>query len=197
MIAKEFIDQTRIELDEKGSKKHWNDNELFIKLQRAYVSLQFDLPYFMCSEELQIQEGKDSYDLKFVALKNIEFSIDKTPIEYSDIENIYLYKDVSRYSFDEDRLLLNFIPQKNGVGTIRYRYEKTLETMNCVIDIPQNYRRALRLLFMSEIHEKPILNTKERNLSSHYLGLYEKEIFKLGKLKKIRSKNLVSQYQII
>jgi hypothetical protein len=69
--------------------------------------------------------------------------------------------------------------------------------MNCVVDVPQTYRRALRLLFMSEIHEKPILNTKERNLSSHYLSLYDKEIYKLSKFQKKRSKNIVSQYQIV
>lgn len=197
MLVKDFLLQIRTELDEKSNVKFWKDEELFFKLQRCYITLQFDLPYFINREKLFIQEGKSECYLTFTALKNISLVIDGDTYSYSDIENIFNFNEKKLYTFDDNLVLLNQTMKKDTVGLIRYRYEKELKNINCRIELPRNYFKALRFLLMSEIHEKPKLNTKERNLSEYYVKKYDKEIVKLTKFKKARVKNIRSNYQII
>lgn len=196
MLAKDFITQTRIELDEKASE-HWSNEELFIKLQRSYVSLQYDIPFFLSTETVDIKKGITEYYLTYTALKNVGMSIDGTPYTYSDIENFYLSDTPRRYTFDENRMLLYPAPLEDASAVVVYRHEKRLENENCHIELPAYQHKALRLLFMSEIHEKPTRNTKERNLSLHYLKLYEAEKVKLKVEKKMRPRNITTNYQRI
>jgi hypothetical protein len=195
MKAIDFILQTRIELNEKT--EFWSDEEMLIKLQRSYVSLQYDLPFFIAKESLAIQSGISEYYLKYTPLKNINCTIDGMVIEYRDTESFYSGDKSDCYTFNGDQLLLGFIPLKEQMVEIVYRYEKHLENGNCEIETPSIYNKALRLLFMSEIHEKPTRNTKERNLNIHYLKLYDAELRKLRVDNKMRSRNIKSNYQRI
>jgi hypothetical protein len=195
MKASDFILQTRADLQEKS--EHWKDEELLMKLQRSYVSLQFDLPYFITSETIAITEGKSEYYLLNEPLKNVSFSIDSTAFNFSTIDNFYISLKDKQYTFNTNRVIINHIPIKNSIGIIVYKFNKKLVTTNCEVELPAIYLKALRLLFMSDIHEKPTRNTKERNLSVHYIKLYEQEIRKLKIDQKLRPTNLTSNYQRI
>ena len=195
MKASDFILQTRADLQEKS--EHWKDEELLLKLQRAYISLQFDLPFFIAKENIDIQEGTQEYYLKHTPISNISLKIDSFNIEYSLNENFYSQQKENSYTFEENILVIGFIPNFTAIGLIVYKYAKELANANCEIEIPLIYYKALRLLFMSEIHEKPTRNTKERVLSVHYINLYEKEIANLKVKQKKRAKNITSNYQRI
>lgn len=195
MKATDFILQTRIDLQEKS--EHWRDEELLLKLQRAYVSLQFDLPYFIARESVAITEGVQSYYLGFTPLKNVTLSVDEQVLEFTTLENFYVRTSEKSYTFDNNMLLLGFVPTKAMDGVVVYRYAKELANINCEIEIPITHHKALRLLFLSEIHEKPTRNSKERVLSLHYLKLYEQEMLRLKVLQPMRAKNITSNYQRI
>lgn len=195
MKAADFITQTRVELNEKT--EFWSDEEMLIKLQRSYVSLQYDLPFFIAKESLVIEKDKDEYYLIYAPIKNVSLKIDDDRYEYSDAEFFYITDNKKRYTFDAEKLMLGFTPDKTMNAVIIYRYDKHLSNANCEIETPAIYNKALRLLFMSEIHEKPTRNTKERNLNIHYLKLYEAELKKLRIEKKMRPKNIQSKYQRI
>lgn len=194
MIAADFITQVRPDLQEKS--EHWSNEELLIKLQRSYTGIQSDLPFFIVKEPLTIEKGKKEYYLQYVPLKNVSLKMGGTQkFDYVDPENFYISDKQNIYTFDNDRVLLGFTPTGDVLGDIVYKYAKSLVNMNCHIEIPIAHYEALRLLFMSKIHEKPTRNTKERNLSTHYLKLYEVELQKIKVLQKMRPKNNQTTYQ--
>ncbi|MBE0498571.1 MAG: hypothetical protein IBX43_04940 [Campylobacterales bacterium] len=197
MKAVDFILQTRADLQEKS--EHWRDEELLIKLQRCYVSLQFDLPFFITSKLLEIEKGITEYYLDMLPLKNISFKMknDASPFTFASIENFYAMPKDRTYTFSGEKIIINTTLPVEGFATLVCRYQKEISTTNCEIELPANYHKALRLLFLSEIHEKPTRNTKERVLSTHYIKLYDKEIYKLKTEQKTRPKNVTSNYQRI
>ena len=195
MKARDFILQTRTDLQEKS--EHWRDEELLLKLQRAYISLQFDLPCFVARETLAITKGITSYYLNFVPLKNISMVVDGVSLAFTTIENFYAQPCEKCYTFENQSLLLGFVPLVNIEGVVVYKHAKELANENCEVEIPVTHHKALRLLFLSEIHEKPTRNSKERVLSSHYLKLYEQEMMRLKVLQPMRAKNITSNYQRI
>ncbi|MCX6075998.1 MAG: hypothetical protein NTW78_03835 [Campylobacterales bacterium] len=195
MKTSDFILQTRSDLQEKS--EHWKDEELLIKLQRAYIALQFDLPYFITSRVIAIKEGIDAYYLDLTPLKNMALRVENIHYNFVDIENFYSNVKNKTYTFSEDKLLIHPLPTKDCSATLVLKYQKELANSNCDIEIPTVYFKALRLLFLSEIHEKPTRNTKERVLSVHYIKLYDAEKNKLKTEQKMRAKNITSNYQRI
>ena len=195
MRANDFIIQTRVELQEKS--QHWSDEELFVKLQRSYIALQFALPFFIKKETFVIPKGTSEYYLWVRPAQNIGLSIDGIAYSYTDIGHFYIDEKHFTYTFDNDRLLFYPPSSKDVNSVIVYRYQEQIKTVNDEVAIPQSWYKALRLLFMSEIHEKPTLNTKVRNLSTHYLKLYELELKNLKQNQQIRPLNITSNYQRI
>lgn len=195
MYARDFIIQVRSDLQEKS--QHWKDEELFVKLQRAYVELQYKLPFFIVNETLSIEEGKTAYRLSSRPIKNVSLKIDNTKVDYSDNDYFYAHTPLAGYTFDNRDLLLGFEPTKACDGVIYYKTTKTLDTMNCVLEIPSEQHVALEKLFKSKIYEKPVLNSKERNLSAYYLGLYNKAVDDLKKDRPTRPKNVGTRYKIV
>jgi len=193
MRASDFILQARDDLQEKS--EHWSEEGMLIKLQRAYIALQFDLPYFIVNQTLDIKEGKSEYYLTSTPLKNVMLKIAGEKFNYLDIENFYITSKKNQYTFNEDMLIINSIPVKDSAEKIVYKYQKVIETLNCEVELPVLYHKALRLLLMSEIHEKPLGNTKLRNLNTHYLKLYALEIKKLKTEQNTRPRNITSNYQ--
>lgn len=194
MIAADFITQVRPDLQEKS--EHWSNEELLIKLQRSYIGIQSDLPFFITKETLAIESGKSEYYLEYVPLKNVSFKMGESrKLDYVDSENFYISDKQNIYTFDHDKVLLKSTTMDSISGDIVYKYAKELTNMNCHIEIPIAHYEALRLLFMSKIHEKPTRNTKERNLSTHYLNLYSAEIQKIKIGQRMRPKNNQTTYQ--
>ena len=195
MRAQDFIIQTRVELQEKS--QFWSDEELFVKLQRSYTTLQFALPFFIKKENFIITKGESEFYLQQIPTQNIGFSIDGVSYRYKDIGHFYVDEQQFSYTFDRDRLLFYPAAAKDVNGVIVYRYQEEIKTLNCEVSIPQSWYKALRLLFMSEIHEKPTRNSKERNLSTHYLKLYEYELQNIKQNQHVRVLNVTSNYQRI
>lgn len=196
MTANDLLIQIRADLQEKS--EFWKPEELFVKLQRSYTSLQWEMPSFIHKEILSIKEGIEVYQLRYSPLKSVSFKIDGTSCLYSELECFYTNRDNKRYSFDGKRLLLSEdLVLKESAATLVYKYARELQTMNCEIEIPEIYMNALRLIFLSNIHEKPTGSTKVRNLSTHYLNLYNREIRNLKINKKLRAKNVTSKYQVV
>jgi hypothetical protein len=151
----------------------------------------------MHREELNIKKGIDSYHLLYEPVKNIKLTIDTLEVPYKELDNLYVKDNTKAYSLQHQELLLGFAPEVDAKAQIIYKHFKVLRDEKCFIELPQKHLEALRLLFMSKIHEKPTRNTKERNLSVHYLNLYERELKSLRIDKKTRAKNIRTKYQII
>jgi len=192
MKAIDFINQARADLQEKSEQ--WNDLEMLVKLQRSYVSLQVDLPCFITKQTLEITEGKDEYYLDFIAVKNVSLFVENAKFKYVGEEYFYSNRLTNSYMFTQDIVKLS-MPKKSASAEIVYKYQKELHTLNCEIELPVEYHKALRYLLMSEVHEKPTRNTKDRNLNTHYLKLYDKELFKIKSKNSLRVTSTTSKYQ--
>lgn len=162
MIVKEFLKITRSDLDEKGNKKFWNDSELFNKLKSAYNTLQGDLPFFVYSQTLQTQEGITEYRLKHEPIKEVICRYGGKEIAYDIYDAIHSDTDEKLYTFYGEFLVLNFIPENEIDIEITYKYAKDITSLNCSIEVPMKYHKALKYLLKSEIYEKPKLNSKDR-----------------------------------
>lgn len=193
MKANDFIAEIKADLQDKSSQ--WSNELLFVKLQRAYVSLQFDLPYFMAREEIAIVEGISEYDLKYAMIKNMTFFINDVAQTFVGLDEFYKARRVNVYTMHNKEVYLRETPLRDASGYITYKYEKELKTMNCDIELPSIYYEALRLKLLSLIHEKPTRNSKERNLSLHYIKLYGMEVDSIQKSSSVRAKNITSNYQ--
>ena len=187
--------QVKDDLQDKSSQ--WNNESLLVKLQRSYVLLQFDLPYFIARQEIAIQEGTREYKINFTVIKNMTFRIDGREQEFVGLEKFYEENKKNTYTIYERSLILSEHPKKECLGEFVYKYEKTLANENCEIEIHTKYYEALRLLFLSQIHEKPTLNSKQRNLSTHYLNLYAIEVQKQKSDNRVKAKNITSNYQVV
>jgi len=195
MIAKDFILQTRSDLQEKS--EHWSDEELLIKLKRAYIALQKDLPYFMDDISLNIEKGKKQYYLTFTPLSAVRLLIENINYKFTEHERLYLGSQNNYYTFYAKKLLLQKEPTHDSIANITYKYLRELETGMCHLEIPVEWEKALRFGLLREVHEKPTLNAKVRSLSNHYEKEYLKELYKLKVENKIRPKNITSKYQRI
>jgi len=192
MKAIDFITQARADLQEKTEQ--WKDLELFVKLQRSYISLQVDLPFFITKQTLAITEGKDEYYFDFRPVKPISLFVDKKKFKYVGYEQFYTTEPLNSYVFNEDVMHMS-MPTKSASAILVYKYQKELKTLNCEIELPVEYYKALRYLLMSEIHEKPTRNTKDRNLNTHYSKLYDKELFKIDSKNSLKVRSVKSKYQ--
>jgi hypothetical protein len=195
MKAADFILQIRSDLQEK-SEFH-KDKELFLKLQRCYSSLQFDLPSFIHRETLDITEGKKEYYLEYEPIKDISLVADDCKWAYTKLDTFLNRSVSSTYTFERDILLISTLAINTSEMKISYYYDRAIETEQCDIELPSSLHKALRLLVLSEIHEKPTLNSKQRDLSMHYMSLYEREIAKQKREQKTRAKNITSKFQRI
>lgn len=195
MTAQDFISILSLDLQETNAKeKFWDNPQLFVKLQRAYKKVQDDLPYFVSKEKLLIEEGNTKAYLKHEAIEDVSFKIDSMPYKYCENDNLYSYEDSYYYTMDRKELTLARVPEKEMQGVIAYKYAKQLETLTDEIALPSKYEEALRLLTLSYVFEKSKGNSKERDLSVHYLKRYDRETMIIRRKRK-RAKNVRSIYQ--
>lgn len=175
MIAKDFILEASYELQEKSkAKKFWEDPELFIKLQRAYRTIQTDLPCFIANEDIAIKEGIAIYNLKFTAIKGISFFINSKKYLEQEKENIFKkLSDEKLYNLEHKELIIYPTPKCDNDSTIAYFYQKELENENDYITTPIEFEEALRLLFLAYVFEKAPKDMTQRDLSIHYLKRYQ------------------------
>jgi len=199
MIVSDFLNQLENDIQDKSTNnnKHWSIESLLLKLQDAYIDMQFDLPFFIAIKDIEIKKGQNEYYIDNVFLKDIFLLIDNRKWRYTDIDNLYLDTNSYLYSYYDKKIMLNRVPQKDNFGKLSYKYEKKLSNINCHIELPNNFKKGLEYLTKAYVYEKPIRNTKERDLNKHYLNLYKAEVYKLQNQKKIIAKNLTSKYQII
>lgn len=195
MIASDFLLQVRDDLQEKS--RFWSDENLLAKLQRSYLAIQHELPFFIRSRELTIQKGVREYYLDNVAIKNVKLSVVDEHIDFNYVSPVYFYtaEKPNSYTFEQNKIIVSDIDKESITASLVYYYEKELENANCVIELPNTYMKALRYLLMSEIYEKPTGNSKSRDLNSYYLNLYMSEIEKLKHQTRMRPKNITSKYQ--
>lgn len=197
MIAKDFILEGSLELQEKSpDNKFWKDEELFLKLARAYRTIQSDIPCFTSNEKFEVKEGIELYYTKHKAIKGISLFINN--YKYANQEKRYLFTNEINekiFSIENREILINPIPKDDDTGQVVYYYLKELENENDYITTPIEYEEALRLLYLSYIFEKPPRDFKDRDLSIHYLKRYE---IKRDEIKKRRNtKSINSNYQRI
>lgn len=192
MVARDFIEEVRVGLQEKST--HWKDRELFLKLGRAYNLLQFDLPYFTCKESIEVKQDDEEIYLTHEALKNISLHVNGVKYRYANIEHLY-HHGKHRYSFLGDKVLFTQPFLSDGKADVHYMYGRRLKTLGCVLMLPPYYMEALRLLFLSFIYEKPTINTKQRNLSAYYKKEYVMAINGIPKTIRTSPKNVKSIYQ--
>lgn len=174
MTPEEFINAKRVELGEKS--EHWSGEELFSKLQSAYVEMQLDVPFAVASETIAMTKGTRTYPLLYEPIKNISMKINDTPVMCVSIDTLYGC-NFDAYAFNGKLMEVSFDSDNDAV--LVYRYSKEILTLNDVIDIPVTHMNALVMLWKSKVYEKPKLNTKERDMSIHYMKLYESAVQKI------------------
>ena len=188
MTAKDFILESSHELQEKSKdKKFWEDTELFIKLQRAYRTIQQDLPCFIANADVAIKEGISLYHIKYIAIKGISFFINGKKYFEQEKEDIFKkHGDEKLYNLEHKELVIYPTPQSDNEGIVSYYYQKELENENDYITTPIEYEEALRLLYLAYVFEKAPKDMTQRDLSIHYLKRYQtaKEDIKRKKTKK-------------
>ena len=90
MLAKDFILEASLELQEKNKvDKFWKDEELFLKLARAYRTIQSDIPCFTSNEKFEVKEGIELYYTKHKAIKGISLYINN--YKYVNQDKKYLF----------------------------------------------------------------------------------------------------------
>ncbi len=197
MTAKDFILSSSYELQEKSKdKKFWEDTELFIKLQRAYKTLQNDLPCFIANENIEIKEGISLYNLKHISIKGVSFFVNNK--KYIEQEKEYIFQNLNDekiYNLSHKELTVYPLPKANNNGIIAYYYIKELTNENDFITTPIEYEEALRLIYLSYVFEKAPKNSNERDLAIHYLKRYTLQVDDLKKKKSKKSSS--SSYQRI
>lgn len=194
MNAADFISQTRQELQEKS--EFWGDPELLVKLQRSYISLQKSKPFFTAKESFVMESDKTEYTLLFQPLKNVSMKVGVQKYTFIDEDNFYINDNSKKYTFSDTSLIVEDIQVGEEIKII-YKALHILEDDSSAIGLPITYHKALRLLFMSEIHEKPTRNTKERNLSAYYLKLYNDELKEIKVNSAVRPTQTKTQFQRI
>jgi len=199
MLAKDFILESSLELQERtqSNKKFWNDEELFLKLNKAYKEIQKDLPCFICNEILDIKKGNTLYHLKHKALKPISLFINN--IKYESVVLEYIFDEgfsENLYNISLKDLHLNKTPTYNTKAQVSYYYYKELENENDYLTLPIEYMEALRLLFLSFVFEKAPRDSKQRDLNIHYIKLYEQKKQEIKRYRK-NKKSINTNYQRI
>lgn len=168
MTGEEFIDAKRAELGEKS--EHWGGEELFSKLQSAYIEMQVDVPFAVATESIAITKGTRNYTITHTPIKHISFKIGDVDVPCVSVEMLYTC-NFNAYAFDGDGFILSFDTDIDGV--LVYRYSKKIIDKNDPIDLPITHINALTMLWKSKVYEKPKLNSKERDMSIHYMKLYD------------------------
>lgn len=197
MLVSDLIEELKIDFQEKSTdEKFWDEPQLLVKIKRAYKKIQNDIPYFISNEELLIQEGTKESLLTSESLEAISLKIDDEDYRFCEIDDLSIYKDKKYYSLAQDVLILATDVEKDSQADISYKHLKLLEDVSSKIELPSNYDEALRCLSLSYIYEKSKGNSKERDLSVHYLKRYNAEKEGLKK-KRNYTKNITSTYQII
>lgn len=176
MIAKDFILEASLELQERTTtgNKFWKDEELYIKLVRAYREIQVDLPCFISNQAFKIKEGIAEYHTKHYGIKGISLYINNKL--YNEQNLGYIFSNIDKepiYNLTSRVLTISPVPQKDAIGEFTYSYYKELSSENDYITLPLEYMEGLRLLFLSFVFEKSPRNSKERDLAVHYLKRYE------------------------
>lgn len=194
MIARDFIEEVRVQLQEKST--FWKPRELFLKLVRAYNLLQFDMPFFTCKENLEAKRNDDYVYLTHEALENVSLHVNGILYRYAHYNHLY-HKQKNRYTFENDKVIFACCFDEDVSVEVHYKYAKRLENENCALELPAHYLEALRVLFLSFIHEKPRLNSKERNLSAYYKKEYALVLNNISRSVNLAPKNIKSIYQRI
>jgi|GEM_PF-2006221 len=212
MLAKDFILESSLELQERATnnKKFYSDEELFLKLNKAYKEIQKDLPCFIFNETIDIKQGINLYHLKHKALKGISLFVNNIKYKLENVKYTYMSILPSAgntkehiYSVVNKELYISKVPSEkaNSQGernkakaNITYYYYKSLTNENDYLTLPLEYLEALRLLFLSFVFEKATRDSKERDLCVHYLKRYEQKKEEIKRYKKdIKSINTTYQ----
>jgi hypothetical protein len=188
----DFILETKHQLQEK-SNDFWSKEEIFFQLQRAYIDIQTDMPYFVHNQAI-VFDNTLSFCLEHMPLKGLKLSIGSIEYEYCDIDNMYVDTNCTyKYSFMNKELVINTVFNEIN-GFFAFKYIKELENENYYIELPLSWFTALRYLLFAYLHEKPTRNSKERNLSSYYYKMYQNALIKLKQTKQSIPKNIKSNY---
>lgn len=197
MIVSDFLKILKIDFQEKNvDKEFWDEPQLLIKIQRAYRKVQNDVPYFIYRENLSIEKGTESYLLTYKALEDNSFKIENRTYTFCENDDLDDYEGKNYYTLEKENLILAKEPNSDMEARISYKYAKEIASEECEIELPNKYDEALRCMTLSYIYEKSRGNSKERDLSVHYLKRYQTEVFNL-KRKKKHTKDITSDFQII
>ncbi len=196
MKAIEFIEAKRDTLNEK-SKEFWSEPILFFALQRAYNSLQTDVPYFLAQEDILGVKDQWKYRLEHKMIKPISVLVDG--VEYRVVANSKFFKVLKIESgicttYNHD-LGISKAPFQDGEKIdIRYKYLDEIKNIDCEIKLPEHYMEALSHSFFAKVWEKNP-SRDNRVLVNAYKRDYEIEKNMLKNFGKVKSKGVRSKYK--
>jgi len=196
MIARDFIEESKLLLLQKGVNIDASDRELFIYLQSVYITLQKDAPQFSKKISFDIKPLVQEYNAGYEIIDGINLSIGGEKFVKTTQDMFYTLDDESMqyYTISHNDIIINTIPQKESIATFSFYYAKRLVDVESVLAIPIIFEESLRLLFLSRCCEK-IPTRNDRNLSIHYLKRYNTEVESAKKVNKKRYKNITSTHQ--
>ena len=202
MLVDEIILKMRSRLNDKDSTKYrWGDEELIDMINSSLSDLSIELSLFTHEKTITIEENQNRYELPHNWVETIAINIDDQPVTIKSFKWMKQNKNI----IDNDNFLgcmdeqsFFLYPEsmlKAGMKVVLdYEFIEQIEEKED--DIPISLMAGKALLYHS-MHLALQINTndKNRDRSTHYLRLYDKEIEKISKKyaknrhsKKIKSK---------
>ncbi len=202
MKVNDIILSMRSRLNDTVSTKYrWGDEELIDMINSSLSNLSRELFLFTHKEMYEVKEDENRYKLPHNCLRVISVNIDKQPATIKSFE----WMSQNKHLIDDDDFLVCmdeqsfFLYPENmlKVGTkIELNYNFIEQILLKTDNIPISLMAKNALLFYC-MHLALQINTsdKNRDRSTHYMKLYDKEITQLRELyyknrhsKKLRSK---------
>ncbi len=180
----------------------WSDEELMDMINSSLSNLSRELFLFTHQEMFKVTEDENRYKLPHNCLKVISVNIDKQPViiksfEWMSQNKHYIDDDNFLVCMDEQSFLLYPLEMLKVGMNIELNYNFIEQIILKTDDIPVSLMSKNALLFYS-MHLALQVNTsdKNRDRSTHYMKLYDKEISQLRQTyyKNRHSKRLRSKF---
>lgn len=195
MIVQDFIEESKLLLDDKQKQSRYTDLELLAYLQGAYKTLQKDAPQFRKTITFDTEIDKNEYVIPYEVIDGISLKVAGKKYDKVTVDAYFLDdSEDSIYTVEHNHLYINKLPRvPSQVVFVFYRI-KELIGLDTNIVLPMSLEESLRLLFLSRAFEK-MPSKNDRDLSIHYYKRYQVELTSAIKRSKQKQSGLRSSHQ--
>lgn len=203
MQVNDILLAVRSRLNDTDSKKYrWSDEELMDMINSSLANLSRELFLFSDIENYTVKDSENRYKLPYNCIKVITININNTPATIKSFnwmsQNKHTIDDDNFYvCMDEQSFFLYPIDLlEDGIKIeVVYNFIEQIESKTDNISMSSVAKNAL-LFYTMHMAYQIYTSDKNAGKSTHYLNLYDKEIYMLRDLyyKNKHSKKLKSKF---